>query len=786
MNTMKILIKILFNLTFLLYISSSWANDKPHELNSQVKPISQTILLNKKVERINLINHIDYFLDKSGQFSFNDVIHPQKFKLFKKNIEKKENFGFTDSVYWAKFFVNTKFTSHQDWLIEINYPLMDEIEIYIINKKTNKIQIKKSGRIYPFQQREIKHRNFVFYLNLKNKSNYTIYVKLKTRDILLTPMSIWNQNTFNDLAHEDQFILGLLYGILLIMILYNFSLFVFLKDLTYLFYVLFVLFTALLFISENGSGYEYLWSNFPWFYQFSGAFWGGLSSLLGTFYFKRFFETKKKNPIINSILTINVYFSLSLIILAPFIPVIYSGLWISNQGIFTFIFVTILSIKNLKNGYRPARNFLIGFILFIIAFIIYFLQLMNVIPISIVTTHIPILGLTLMVFLFSLAQADRYNEIKKEKENAQNISLEYLRETNKLKSKILDLTADELEESESRYKLLFDLSPESIMVFTNNKLSVINNAGKKLLNIKNKTEKSCADVFFEKNPSFIPKSMKRIKKQFHEETIINCTNKRIVIEKIILPFRYLNQSSSLVVCRDVSESRRILRLREDTERILRHDLKGPLNGIIGFSDFLLNNDLPEELKQPTLFIQNNAYRILNMIKQSMDLFQMEEGLYKLHLSKFNLIKSIKTLSADFQSLIKAKNVSVEIHPKKYSSRFFMVADKLYIENMMTNLLKNAYESCDENSIITIYLSKNINNKQYIIDIHNFGEIDTVIKKKFFDKYSTSKKFQGVGLGTYSSLLIAKTHGGDIQLNSSKKDGIHVIISIPIKKILDNT
>ncbi len=73
------------------------------------------------------------------------------------------------------------------------------------------------------------------------------------------------------------------------------------------------------------------------------------------------------------------------------------------------------------------------------------------------------------------------------------------------------------------------------------------------------------------------------------------------------------------------------------------------------------------------------------------------------------------------------------------------------------------------------------NEAHQIIIHNFGVIPKEIRERFFERYVTSRKQGGTGVGTYSALLIAKTHGGDITFTSSEDKGTQLIITLPKNK-----
>ena len=91
-------------------------------------------------------------------------------------------------------------------------------------------------------------------------------------------------------------------------------------------------------------------------------------------------------------------------------------------------------------------------------------------------------------------------------------------------------------------------------------------------------------------------------------------------------------------------------------------------------------------------------------------------------------------------------------------------------------IKNAIEASSMEETISINISTSKN--YYKVDIHNNAVVPKKIQNTFFDKYSTSSKEDGTGLGTYSAMLIAKIHGGIINFTSNKKKGTHLYISFP--------
>jgi signal transduction histidine kinase len=98
--------------------------------------------------------------------------------------------------------------------------------------------------------------------------------------------------------------------------------------------------------------------------------------------------------------------------------------------------------------------------------------------------------------------------------------------------------------------------------------------------------------------------------------------------------------------------------------------------------------------------------------------------------------------------------------------------------MLSNLIANAIEASPPAKIVTIDLHKN---RESIIAIHNAGSIPIEIRHRFFEKYATAGKPTGTGLGAYSALLMAKAHGGTIDMETSDEDGTRLRVHLPLQK-----
>ena len=222
--------------------------------------------------------------------------------------------------------------------------------------------------------------------------------------------------------------------------------------------------------------------------------------------------------------------------------------------------------------------------------------------------------------------------------------------------------------------------------------------------------------------------------------------------------------------------KKVMKLKEDVELITRHDLKGPLTAIINFPKLMIKDNLSEKQMNQLDKISKAGLKLLNMIDLSLDLYKMEQGTYNFTPIPVEILSVIGDIAQDNRYYIRSKrsDIVMTINGNTISedATFEIPGEKLLFYSMLSNLIKNSLDASPRNEKIAIQLSDTNN---LTIAIHNQGAVPKEIRDTFFDKYSTSGKNSGTGLGTYSARLIAETMGGNISMESSEENGTTVTI-----------
>ncbi|WP_031481802.1 hybrid sensor histidine kinase/response regulator [Maridesulfovibrio frigidus] len=237
----------------------------------------------------------------------------------------------------------------------------------------------------------------------------------------------------------------------------------------------------------------------------------------------------------------------------------------------------------------------------------------------------------------------------------------------------------------------------------------------------------------------------------------------------------------LLLSVDVTEQRKQLQLREEMERIARHDLRSPTATIVGMSRILETEaEINEEYQPLAKIVRTTSERMIRQIDTSLTLIRLETGSLVADAHPFNIFRAITAAIGDVNQIVEEKKLNIECFledtPLQDECPVVCYGEASLIITMFSNLIKNAAEAAPNDSTIKVTMQDKDN--QIVTTINNQGEVPESIKSNFFDRYATHGKKNGTGLGTYSSKLIAMASGGDLSFTSSLNHGTTLTATLP--------
>jgi signal transduction histidine kinase len=232
------------------------------------------------------------------------------------------------------------------------------------------------------------------------------------------------------------------------------------------------------------------------------------------------------------------------------------------------------------------------------------------------------------------------------------------------------------------------------------------------------------------------------------------------------------------------------KMQKEFINIAAHELRTPVQPILGLSEIVLRNKDAEQAKLLEV-INRNAKRLHRLTEDILDVTKIESQSLNLNKEQFNLNDVITSAIDD----IRANKIRSSAYPKTKNpiicnaQDIFVYADKGRINQVILNLLINAVKfTKGEEDIITVMVErkdhqkeeKQHSNHDIVVSIRDTGQgIDPQIFPRLYTKFAT-KSESGTGLGLFICKGIVEAHGGKIWAgNNADGKGATFSFSLPI-------
>jgi two-component sensor histidine kinase len=375
-----------------------------------------------EVARFPLGMHLDILEDAARQWTIHDIVAEPITQLFTPSRSRSPAFGFTLSAYWVRFSVVNPLDQDVQWWLEIAYPPMDRIDLYT-SMASGQFDFRRTGDLLPFHTREVKERNFIFQLPLPPKGQQTYYIRFETAGVMNLPLTIFSSSALVEKIHREEILQGLYYGAILIMLIYNFFIFLSIRDTSYLYYVLFNCGWMLAMLTLNGLAFQYLWSRGVWWTNNSLLFFFCFSFLWGVQFSRAFLETAKNTPVFDKILCGLILLSGSGVAASLFASYHFAVRLTNIIGMFS-VLIWINGFLCLLQGVRTARYYMCAWSALIIGVAVLSLKNCGILPHTVWTAWAPQIGSATEIALLSLGLAGRIKTLRRQKEQAEKALME--------------------------------------------------------------------------------------------------------------------------------------------------------------------------------------------------------------------------------------------------------------------------------------------------------------------------------------------------------------------------
>lgn len=217
---------------------------------------------------------------------------------------------------------------------------------------------------------------------------------------------------------------------------------------------------------------------------------------------------------------------------------------------------------------------------------------------------------------------------------------------------------------------------------------------------------------------------------------------------------------------------------------MSHEIRTPMNGIIGFSELCLDPNITKEKQREFAnIVIKSSKRLLSIVNDILDISKIEAGAVTLNLENVNLNKLLDELEDFYKPIAQENNLTLICEKGLENFKSIVESDKVKLNQVLTNLLSNAFKFTDKGSVSFGYQLIENKLKFYVKDT-GIG-VEENLKNKIFDRFSQgnlnlSKQHKGTGLGLAITKKIIELFHGEIWLNSSE-NGTTIYFTIPYVK-----
>ncbi len=243
-----------------------------------------------------------------------------------------------------------------------------------------------------------------------------------------------------------------------------------------------------------------------------------------------------------------------------------------------------------------------------------------------------------------------------------------------------------------------------------------------------------------------------------------------------------NQNGLQWIMRDITELKKLERIREDLTSMIYHDLRSPLSNVVSGLD-LIRNMAPKDLGIESVIqiSERSLSRVQRLISSLLDTSRLQDGQKITSLSNVDIRKLIREAIETVHPAAEASNFSLQVNAPERPIEIMVDIDM--IRRVLINLLENAIKYSVLGHTINIHLEEK--DKELYVSVTDQGrgippeDIDYI-----FERYTrsnlTSKKTRGLGLGLAFCKLAIEGHGGEIWVESEVGKGSRFTFKLPIR------
>ena len=326
---------------------------------------------------------------------------------------------------WVRFDLDSTAASADRWYLSLKWPVLDKVRVRLFYPAEGEWgPLMQAGDHIPKRDQPLADHNLVFPLELRANDQAVVYMHVQAHELMALPLVIFDETAFAAEKFTDIAMISLFFGGMLVILLYNSSLFVFTRDVAYLLYVAYLLSALFYVLTITGFGQLFLWPDTPLFARRFYALSAALCFFTPLLFASRFLKVRSYGGWPWLVTWALMGYWGVVILVTLFAPSL--GRYLMAEPIaLAHCILTMAAIINLWiRGNRSARLFTIAWSTLLLATVVHLLALEGLLPLNALTLHGQLIGMFAEFVLLSMALAERINHERDRRVAAQHSALQ--------------------------------------------------------------------------------------------------------------------------------------------------------------------------------------------------------------------------------------------------------------------------------------------------------------------------------------------------------------------------
>jgi PAS domain S-box-containing protein len=764
---------------------------------------SNVIYLKNSDSQVALTSAMFFLEDPGGLLTIDEIASDDASHIFTVTDESILNFGYTTSSYWFKATLaylpvsdqlskneTHRSNTQRDWLLEMAHPQFESVELYIPNKEGG-FSVKKAGKEQRLSERDIHHVNSVFKLPVLNETPITLYFKIKNDSSFIVSFFAWTPSAFIEKVEIEEFVYGVFYGSMLVMLLYNFFVYLSVRDSSYLYYVFYVsvmIMCELILKSHGitlfGDDAEPLDKQLLPFYVF--ASWFFVMQLT-----RYFLDTKLLYPGLDQFLRLFTYFSVACFIFSGFINLNDTLQWAVISSLAYIILLPAVSLYCWLKGNVSGRYFFFAWFIHLLAIVIFVLPLMGLLEASAFILAIPPTALIIEMILLSFALADRIKVIQKDAITSNESAMQHLKHYRSVFNNAIEglyqvsladrfINANPALVQLLGYDSQGDLKAANVVAMnacfsdTQIREQVISDLREHgiIKNIEAQYQRQNGEYYWASHSAQVIMG-KKGKVSHIEGTLVDITEQK-------------EKEKALKGREKAREKEEIAKATANAKSLflanMSHEIRTPLTAIIGYSESLRDAQLTKEESINAIdTVVRSSHYLLELINDILDFSKIEANKLDVEHLQVDVMALISEIQSYFAMNAHEKGLEFTTN-LIFPLPQIITTDPTRLKQVLMNLCSNALKFTKKGSV-RIDVSCNARDETIYFKISDTGiGLNEEQVEGLFDAFSQAdssktRGYSGTGLGLSISKKFAELMGGGIDVQSAIGVGSQFILSI---------